>query len=497
VIAVGDPRTTDARRVLVVGAGHHGLVAGVHAALAGCEVVVVERGPRPGGATTSGEDTLPGFVHDRCAGFLPLTLASPAFDGLEVRERLTWIDPPVAMAHPFSDGSAIVLHRSLAETVASLEAMAPGAGGRWEVFVRPLVHRPGPLLRAALRPFPPVREAGALARQLGPGVVDLARRMLGPAARSGRALLGDARAAAWFAGSVGHSDLGPGALGGGALAIVLLVLGHVVGWPFPAGGVGRLTDALVARLEELGGRVVCGAEVERILVAGGRARGVALTSGERMEADAVLSTVSAGVLGRLLPPDALAPRLTRRLTRWRYGTGTFKVDYALAGPVAWTAPAAREAGVVHVADAEGVLVVGQQSLHDPSRAPAGRHTLYVYTHVDASLPDDAVLARLEERLTAFAPGFPGLVLARSVRSPATLERENPSLVGGDLGGGSYALDQQLLLRPAPSLLRGRTPLPGLYVAGASVHPGGGVHGVSGRAAARALVADAATRRFRG
>jgi phytoene dehydrogenase-like protein len=216
-------------------------------------------------------------------------------------------------------------------------------------------------------------------------------------------------------------------------------------------------------------------------------------------------------MAALLEPDALPNRLMTRLRRWRHGLGTFKLDYALAGPVPWTAADAREAAVVHIGDtlahqfasqheagagrvpAEPALVVGQHSVHDPSRAPEGRQTLYVYTHVPARLDvgADEVVRRVERRLEAFAPGFGALVLARAVRTPAGLERENPSLVGGDILGGSCEPDQLLIFRPAPELFRGRTPLPGLYVAGASVHPGGGVHGVSGAAAARALLADRA------
>ena len=204
-----------------------------------------------------------------------------------------------------------------------------------------------------------------------------------------------------------------------------------------------------------------------------------------------------------------------RLARWRYGLGTFKADYALSGPVPWSSPDARAAGVVHLGDTlealfrapqqagEGrvpdvpTMVVGQHTLHDPSRAPAGQHTLYVYTHVPQrpDLPDDAIAERIEQRIAAFAPGFRDLVLARSLRSPTAIEQENPSLVGGDLPGGSFELDQQLCFRPAPELFRGRTPLRGLYVAGASVHPGGGVHGVSGQSAARALLSDASPVRF--
>ena len=189
--------------------------------------------------------------------------------------------------------------------------------------------------------------------------------------------------------------------------------------------------------------------------------------------------------------------------------GAFKLDYALDGPVPWRSEGARRAAVVHVGDSverlrraaqqaargetpgEPALIVGQHTLHDPSRAPAGKHTLYAYAHVpaEAGLPEEAIAERMEDRLEAFAPGFRDLVLARAASSPRELERRNPSLVGGDVGGGTYALDHQLVFRPAPELCRGRTPLRGLYVAGASVHPGGAVHGVSGDRAARAVIAD--------
>jgi phytoene dehydrogenase-like protein len=228
-----------------------------------------------------------------------------------------------------------------------------------------------------------------------------------------------------------------------------------------------------------------------------------------------VTTLSARPLAALLPDEALPRRVTQRLRSWRYGVGTFKVDFALDGAVPWVSADARRAGVVHLGDTldalfrsqqeaglgrvpqEPAMVVGQHSLHDPSRAPAGKHRLYVYTHVPArpELADDAIADRMEQRIEQFAPGFRGLVLARDVRSPERLERENPSLVGGDLAGGSMELDQQGPFRPAPELARYRAPLRGLYVAGASTHPGPAVHGVSGKGAADALLADLSPLRF--
>jgi phytoene dehydrogenase-like protein len=496
--------------VVVVGAGHNGLVCAAHLAHAGFAVTVLEQADRPGGAVSSHTDTLPGFVHDRCAGFFPLTLASPAFDRLDVRERLAWANPPVAMTYPFADGTAIALHRDLNATVASLESAAPGAGRGWRETVEPLLARQRRVIRAALTPaFPPVGDGIALTLGLRRRGVDLARLMLASSATFGREVLRTERAAAWFSSSAMHADLTPGTAGGGAFALALKLLGHAVGWGFPSGGAARLTDTLVARVRELGGQVRCGAHVDAVVVRGGRVLGVRLQGGESVPADAVVLALSAARAVQLLPADALPARLMRRLRDWRYGLGTFKVDYALSGPVPWTSPETRRAGVVHVGGPlaalfrahqeagagrvpqQPALVVGQHSLHDDSRAPAGRHTLYVYTHVPQRLdvPADEVVDRIERRIDQFAPGFSRLVLARAVRTPGDIERENPSLVGGDIAGGSCELDQQLVFRPAPELFRGRTPLPGLYLAGPSVHPGAGVHGVSGAAAARALITD--------
>jgi phytoene dehydrogenase-like protein len=496
--------------VVVVGAGHSGLVCAAHLARAGFAVTVLEQAEQPGGAVSSHTDTLPGFVHDRCAGFFPLTLASPAFDGLGVRERLAWVNPDLPMAYPTADGTAIALYRDMDATVASLESVAPGAGRGWREAVEPLMARQGRVLRAALTPaFPPVRDGIALALGLRRDGVDLARLLLASSATFGREVLRDERAAAWFSSSAMHADLTPGTAGGGAFALALKLLGHVVGWGYPRGGAGRLADALVARVRELGGDVRCGARVDAVIVRRGRVVGVRVNGGDGVPADAVVIALSAARVARLLPADGLPGRLMRRLRDWRYGLGTFKVDYALSGPVPWTSPEPRRAGVVHVggplaalfrahqqAGAGQVpehpsLVVGQHSLHDDSRAPAGRHTLYVYAHVPQRLdvPVDEVAERIERRLEQFAPGFGSLVLARAVRTPGDLERENPSLVGGDIAGGSCELDQQLVFRPAPELFRGRTPVRGLYLAGPSVHPGAGVHGVSGAAAARALIND--------
>jgi phytoene dehydrogenase-like protein len=344
--------------------------------------------------------------------------------------------------------------------------------------------------------------------------LELAPLAVASSATLGHQLFGDPRAAAWLAASGAHADLSPQAPGSGVFALGLNFLGHAVGWPFPRGGAAALTEALVTRLREHGGELRTGAGVEAIELKGSRVAAVHLRNGEHLAADRVVCTISPGPFLELLAAGALPARVERRLRRWRYGLGTAKLDLALSGPVPWPSENARQSGVVHLGGSldevtsslvqaglgrfpePPALVVGQQSLHDSSRAPAGSHTLYAYARVPQrpGLDDAEVAERIEHQIERFAPEFRRLVLARSVRSPATIEAENPSMGDGDLAAGSCELDQQLIFRPAPALCRGRTPIPGLYVAGAWVHPGPGVHGVSGAAAAQALLRDLRWRR---
>lgn len=506
------------RRVVVVGAGCTGLVCAIHLARAGLAVTVAEHAPHPGGAASSTQATLPGFVHDHCAGFNPMTVASPAIRELELEaEGLRWINPPVVMAHPFPDGSAIALHRDLDATVASLNDARSGAGDAWGALIdqyRPLAAR---LVETILGPLGSARQAAGAVAVLRRDALLLARRMTGSIEAFGLDVFdGATRPTAWCAGSAQHSGLAPSTAGSGAFGFLLQLLAHSHGWPFPAGGQGRVIDALMAIATREGVQLRCDATVQRILVRSGRVAGVALDSGEVLPGRDVVTTISARPLASLLSDGALPDRLMRRLRIWRYSTAAFKLDYALARPVPWTAHAPRAAAVVHVggelaelsaaADAgqrgempqRPALVVGQHTLFDDARAPAGQHTLYCYAHVPArySDTDEAVADRIEAQLERFAPGFADVVLARSLRGPRQTEAENPSLVDGDLGGGTYELDQQLVFRPAPQLCRHRTPLPGLYVSGASVHPGGSVQGMGGRSAARALLADRRVRPWR-
>lgn len=495
-------------RVGVIGAGHHGLVAAIRLAQAGCDVVVLEAGDQPGGGVQSRELTLPGFWHDPCAGFFPLTAASPVFRELDL--DLEWVNPPVAMAHVLDeDGGAIALHRDLAVTSDSLERCARGAGRAWSELVRTLWPFRRTLIRALLGPGPGLRAAVRLLGGLRTRALELAPLALASSAGAGARLFGDEGATAWLAGSGAHADLSPLAPGSAVFALGLNFLAHDVGWPFPAGGARRLTEALVVRLEQLGGEVRCHAPVERIELSGGRVSAVRLADQERVGLDAALCTVSPRPLRGMLPPGALPGRVERRLEEWRYGLGTLKLDWALSAPVPWRAAEARDAAVVHIGGgldelvtslseaslghfpARPALVVGQHTLHDATRAPEGRHTLYAYARVPhrPGLTEDEMAERVELQIERFAPGFRRIVERRSLRTPEAIEAENPSMGNGDLASGSCELDQQLIFRPDPTLARGRTPVAGLYVAGGWVHPGPGVHGISGQFSAEVLLRD--------
>jgi phytoene dehydrogenase-like protein len=505
-----------APRIGVIGAGHHGLVAAIRLAAAGCDVVVLEAADRPGGGVQSRELTLPGFWHDPCAGFFPLAAASPVFRELEL--EVDWINPPVAMAHVLDeDGGAIALHRDLEATAESLERVARGAGNAWSELVRSLWPYRRALIGALLGPLPALRAAGRLITGLRSKALELAPLALASSASGGSRLFADERATAWLAGTGAHADLSPQAPGSGVFALGLNFLGHDVGWPFPVGGARRLTEALVGRLEQLGGEVRCDSPVARIELSGRRVAALRLADDDRIAVDAALCTVSPHSLLALLPRGSLPGRVERRLQQWRYGMGTFKLDCALSAPVPWRSADASRAGVVHVGGslAESVtsltqaglgrfpdapaLVVGQQTLHDPTRAPEGKHTLYAYARVPSrtnALSPGEMCERIELQIERFAPGFRRVIEARSIRTPEAIEAENPSMGNGDLASGSCELDQQLIFRPDPMLVRGRTPLAGLYVAGGWVHPGPGVHGISGRFCADALLRDRRWRKWR-
>ncbi len=499
--------TSDA---LVIGSGPNGLLAAITLAQAGRAVTVLEAAPRAGGAVATEELTLPGFQHDTFSSVYPAAVASPVFERYPLAQHgLRWVHPDACYAHPLEDGRGAALYRDLDRTAESLERLAPGQADGWLRFAAPFVERFDALRRTMLSGFPPLGGPARLAAGLGPrGMLEFARLVLMPAEALAAELFSDAGARAWLYGSAMHGDVPPPGAGSAIAAAYLNFLGHGVGWPSPEGGAGRLTAALVSYLQSLGGTMRTAAEVVEIVSRRGRVAGLRLAGGEGLAARIVIADAMPGALVALTG-TALPGRYAQALRRYRPGSRTVKVDWALDGPIPWSAAEARAAGTVHVGgDAAEVLeatsptsrlperpfmLLGQQSIADPSRAPAGRHTAWAYTHgphtIDWQAECEPHVERMEAQIERFAPGFRDLILARYVLSPGDLERRNRNLIGGDVGGGSYALDQ-VIFRPIPSLIPYRTPLRGLYLGSAATFPGGAVHGVPGRSAARLALAEA-------
>ncbi|MDQ2783539.1 MAG: NAD(P)/FAD-dependent oxidoreductase [Chloroflexota bacterium] len=491
---------------IIIGSGSNGLSAAIHLAEHGRAVLVLEAAPHLGGAMATAEVTLPGFRHDLFSAVYPAGAASSVFARMPLtRYGLHWIEPPVAMAHPFLDGQAAALYHDLNRTVDTLDRLTPGDGQAWRAWIAPYLKHKTAMRQTLLSGFPPL--AGGLRLLAGlhmDGALEFARLLLLSAETlAAERFRGDA-AAAWLYGAAMHADVPPWEAGSAIAAFYLLFLGHLVGWPSPAGGAGSLAAALVGYLTHLGGQTRTNAAVARILVAHGRVTGIRTEAGETVHAPIVIGDLTPHGLIHLAQP-ALPTAYVTRLARFRYGPPTFKIDWALDGPPPWTAPEARAAGTVHVGGAttaltaaltqqrmgilpeQPFLLFGQQSLADPTRAPAGMQTAWAYSHVPDGINWDRETERFSERIEAqierFAPGFRDRILARHVIAPPGFTQRNRNLIGGDVGGGSAALDQ-LIFRPIPSLSPYRTPIRGLYLGSASTFPGAGVNGIAGDAAAR-------------
>ena len=496
---------------VVVGSGPNGLVAAITLARAGRSVLVVEAAPALGGALATEELTLPGFHHDVFSAVHPAAVASPVLRELALeRHGLRWIHPELAMAHPLPGGRSAILSRNLTRTVASLDALGDGDGARWGALVAPYLRSWSAVEQTMLAGFPPLAGPARLTAKLGPqGALEFARLVLMPAEALAREVFrGDG--AAWLLGSALHADAPLDAGGSAVSGLWLNLMGHAVGWPSAEGGARSVATALAACLHAAGGETRTATRAERIHAHRGHVSGVTFSDGGGVRTPIVVATTTPHALGALAG-DALGDAYMRRALRFRYGPQTFKVDWALDGPVPWSDDDTRRAGTVHVGGtaaelrralhevaagrlpAQPFLLAGQQTIADPKRAPAGRHTLWAYTHppagVDWARERDAFADAVERQIERFAPGFRDRILARHLLAPGDLERRNANLVGGDVGGGSYALDQ-LILRPVPSLRPYATPLRGLFIGSASAFPGGAVHGVPGHAAARAALRGA-------
>ncbi|MFF8014973.1 FAD-dependent oxidoreductase [Streptomyces sp. NPDC007929] len=510
---------------VVVGAGPNGLVAANVLADAGWSVEVLEEQPEPGGAVRHDTGVDPAFVSDLFSSFYPLAAASPVLTALHLdKHGLRWSHAPSVLAHPLTDGGCAVLDRNIDTTAASLDTFEPGDGAAWQRLHQVWQDlRPG-LLDALFTPFPPVRAMARLGLRLrAAGGLRMARSLVLPVRRLGEEEFRGEGGRLLLAGNALHADLAPESAGSGGFGWLMAMLGQTYGFPVPAGGSGALTSALVRRLESRGGRVRCGHRVEHVVVCGGRAVGVRTAGGDAVRARrAVLADVSVPALyGGLVDPAHLPAQLLDDLRRFQWDFGTFKVDWALDGPVPWQAEQASRAGTVHLADGMDELtrftaqiamrqvpdrpftIFGQMTTSDTTRSPQGTESAWAYTHIPHEIRADAadegitgrwdtkdqelMADRVERQVERFAPGFRSLIRGRRILAPPTLEALDGNLAGGAINGGTTAMHQQLVFRPLPGTGRPETPVPGLYLASAGAHPGGGVHGAPGANAARAAL----------
>lgn len=473
---------------VVVGSGPNGLAAAILLAGAGHPVRVFEAEAEIGGGLRTAELTLPGFRHDVCSAIHPLALGSPFLRTLPLGEDgLEWVQPDAPLAHPLEGGRAALLERSIDGTARSLAS----DGELWRALVEPLVEAWPDLEDDVLAPVRLPRHPIAMAR--------FGRHALRSAeAVGGRFRTEEARAL--WAGLAAHSLSALDRPLTAGVALVLTILAHRVGWPFPRGGADRLAGALASLLESRGGEIVTGRRVESLA--------------ELPPARVVLLDVTPRQLLRIAG-ESLPPGYRRQLARFRYGPAVFKVDWALAEPIPWQAEACARAGTVHVGGAAGEIaaaekavergehserpfvLLAQPTLFDDQRAPSGRHVAWAYCHVPLGSTVD-MTERIERQVERFAPGFRERILARHAMGPAELEARNANLVGGHINGGAQDL-RQTFARPVASLDPYATPVEGLYLCSSSTPPGGGVHGMCGyhaaRSALRKSLAGAAPRVF--
>ncbi|MFJ8276993.1 phytoene desaturase family protein [Streptomyces griseoviridis] len=458
---------------VVVGAGPNGLTAAVELARRGFSVAVFEARDTVGGGARTEELTLPGFRHDPCSAAHPLGINSPAFRALPLeRYGLEWLHADLPMAHPFTDGTAAVLSRSVGETAASL---GPRDAGTYRRLVAPFLHRWDTLVQDFMAlpltalPRDPVTLARFGLTGLPPSTV-LSRRFR------------DERARTLFAGLVGHVMAPLSGFATGAIGLVFALAAHARGWPVARGGSQAISDALAAHLADLGGAIHTDYEVKRL--------------DDLPPARAYVFDTSPTALARIAG-------FGRAYQGYRYGPGVFKVDYALDGPVPWTAEAARSAGTVQIgADSHEIgtalhdvsragraprrpfMITVQPSVVDPSRAPEGKHVFWAYAHVPSGWTGD-LTDTMERQLERFAPGFRDRILARATAGPPELAARNANYVGGDIGTGAFT-GLQTLLRPRLSLFPYNTPHPAVFLCSSATPPGPGVHGMSGHNAAKAV-----------
>jgi len=460
---------------IVIGSGPNGLAAAIYLAQRDLSVLVVESAQEIGGGMRSAEITLPGFVHDVCSTIHPLAIASPFFRKLPLADfGLKFVQPKASLAHVLDDGTAVMLEKSIEETAAELGADGKNYKKVVEVLARNFESL-APDLLAPLR-FP--RNNPFLMAAFGLRAFNSAENFVDQ-------YFTGTRARALFGGNAAHSMISLADVPSAAFGLILLLTGHSVGWGFAKGGSAKIAAALAGYLNSLGGRIETGAEVKnvdelppsRVVLFDLTPRQIIKIAGHRLTGD-----------------------YRKRLEKFVYGSGVFKIDYALSEPIPWKAKRCFDAATVHVggtfeeiaaselAHTEGKIsakpfvLVAQTSLFDSTRAPAGKQTAWAYCHVPHNSPVD-MTETIENQIERFAPGFRDCILARATKNAPEMERWNANYVGGDINGGAGIISQ-LFTRPVAKINPYAIPAKGFYICSSSTPPGGGVHGMCGYHAAK-------------
>jgi phytoene dehydrogenase-like protein len=473
---VSPPGSPDA---VVIGSGPNGLSAALVLARAGLSVEVFEGASTPGGGCRTEELTLPGFFHDTCSTIQSMVTLSPFFrEFSDVLSAVTLRSPDIAVAHPLDDGRAAIIQGSVSETARNFEADS----STYRRIMGPLVEDVERLADSVLAPLRSLPRSPITMARFARHGLPSAKRLAGG--------FTTAHVKGLVAGVCAHAMLPLDTPVTAAFGLFLMATAHEGGWPVIEGGSARLTEALVDALSREGVTVHLDHAVRKL-------------SDVPSARSTLFDTSTTGMVS--IARDRLSPRFISSLSRYKRGPGVFKVDYALSGPVPWSADECRRAGTIHVggtfdevaASEEDVArgrhsatpycIVVQSSVADPTRAPAGQHTLWAYCHVPNGSDVDMTDA-IERQIEHFAPGFRDLILARALTSTADGERHNPNYLGGDISGGAGTL-RQTLFRPTMKWNNYRTGTPGLYLCSASTPPGGGVHGMCGMGAARTVLAD--------
>jgi phytoene dehydrogenase-like protein len=464
------------RRACVIGAGPNGLAAAIMLTQNGAQVDVFEAEPQPGGAARTLELTLPGFLHDFGSAVHPLAAGSPFFSSLPLQKHgLAWIHSPAPLAHPFDDGTAVTLERNLQDA----ESVLGRDGKRWRRLLWPFVKHWDALSSEILQPLHVLTRHPLLLARFGVAAL--------PPASVLAHLFCEQRTKALFAGLAAHSFLSLSEPLSSGFGLTLAAAAHVVGWPIPRGGAQSITNALCGHLASLAGTLKTSVRITKLSELSGY--------------DAILCDVTPHQLARMAG-GRLPARFMRRLAKYRYGPGVFKVDYALQNPIPWRAEECLRAATVHLGGSAAEIaasehdmrqgrhaerpfvLLAQPSLFDPTRAPEGKHVAWAYCHVPNSSTVD-MLEALEAQIERFAPGFRDCVLARRIFSPAALEKMDANLIGGDISGGAADL-RQFFFRP--TWRHYATPARDVYLCSSSTPPGGGVHGMCGYHAAKKALA---------